>query len=209
MMGMFEETERHVFKREIERLAKLQVELCRIGTLLTSETDLASVLDIILSECRKITESDAGSLFIKEKVKEAPVKEGVIPGEHYMLRFVAAQNDSVFIPFKAQTMPLNRKSIVGYAALTGETLNIEDAYLLPPGGDIEFDPSFDEKIGYRSKSFLAVPMKNPRGEIIGVIELINRKRAFEQKLDEPLLTDERVIGFSQKDVHIIHSLAAP
>lgn len=207
-MGMFEETERHVFKKEIERLTKLQEELCRIGTLLTSETDLDSVLDIILSECRKITESDAGSLFIKEKVKEAPAKEGVIPGEHSMLRFVAAQNDSVSIPFKAQTMPLNRKSIVGYAAMTGETLNIEDAYLLPPGGDIEFDPSFDEKIGYRSKSFLAVPMKNPRGEIIGVIELINRKRAFEQKLDEPLLTDERVIGFSQKDVHIIHSLAS-
>lgn len=207
-MGIFEETERHVFKKEIERLAKLQEELCRIGTLLTSQTDLDSVLEIILSECRKITESDAGSLFIKEKVKEAPSKEGVIPEEHFVLRFVAAQNDSVVVPFRATTMSLSRRSIVGYTTLTGETLNIEDAYLLPPGGDVEFDPSFDEKIGYRSKSFLAVPMKNPKGNIIGVIELINRKRNFGQRLDDPMLTDERVIGFSDKDVHLIHSLAS-
>lgn len=207
-MSKFEETERAVFKKEIERLTRLQDELCRIGTLLTSETDLGSVLDIILSECRKVTESDAGSLFIKEKIKEAPAKEGVIPEEHYALRFVAAQNDSVTVPFRAMTMPLNRKSIVGYVAYTGEAVNIEDAYLLPSGGDIEFDPSFDEKIGYRSKSFLGVPMKNPKGEIIGVIELINRKRNFGQRLDDPMLTDERVIGFSDKDVHLIHSLAS-
>jgi HD-GYP domain-containing protein (c-di-GMP phosphodiesterase class II) len=207
-MSRFEEMEHTVFRKEIERLSQMQDELCRIGTLLTSETDLDSVLEIILSECRKITESDAGSLFIKEKVKEAPSKEGVIPEEHFVLRFVAAQNDSVMVPFRATTMSLSRRSIVGYTALTGETLNIEDAYLLPPGGDVEFDPSFDEKIGYRSKSFLAVPMKNPRGDIIGVIELINRKRNFGQRLDDPMLTDERVIGFSDKDVHLIHSLAS-
>lgn len=202
------DTERQVLKQEIEQLTLLQDELCRIGTLLTSETNLEAVLEIILSECRKITESDAGSLYIKEKVKDAPAKEGVIPGEHLLLRFAAAQNDSIDIPFKATTMPMSRKSIVGYVAFTGETVNIEDAYTLPPGGKIEFDHSFDARIGYRSKSFLAVPMKNQENETTGVLELINRKRNRDQKLDDPVLTDERVIGFSDKDVRVIQSLAS-
>ena len=76
-------------------------------------------------------------------------------------------------------MPLNETSIAGYAALTGTIVNVADAYNLPAGSTYKISRSFDEKSGYRTKSMLAVPMRDHKGKVIGVVQLINKKRDAE------------------------------
>ena len=66
----------------------------------------------------------------------------------------------------------NHSMVAAYAALTGKTVNIADAYTAE-GFDFSGTRAFDSKTGYRSKSFLTVPMSNHENEIIGVLQLIN------------------------------------
>ena len=98
------------------------------------------------------------------------------------LRFKLTQNDSVEVSLTEFTMPINRSSIAGYVADTGEVLHIEDVYELPADSPFKFNRRYDEEIGYRTKSMLTIPMKNPKGEILGVLQLINCKRNFQTKL---------------------------
>ena len=95
-------------------------------------------------------------------------------GKH--LVFKLTQNDSHAVPFTQFTMPINTESIAGYAAATGKILNIKDAYRirhLP----FRLNRDFDRKYGYRTKSMLVVPMQNQKDEVIGVLQLINAKKA--------------------------------
>ena len=92
------------------------------------------------------------------------------------LSFELTQNHSVVVPFEKRTVPLNETSISGYVALTGEIVNVADAYHLPAGTPYKISRSFDEKSGYRTKSMLVVPMRDHDQKVIGVIQLINKKR---------------------------------
>jgi hypothetical protein len=70
-------------------------------------------------------------------------------------------------------------------ALSGcriKTLNIADVYDLPALSPYGFDRSFDAKIGYRTKSMLCAPLLSRTGDVVGVIQLINKKRDPEKKL---------------------------
>ncbi|MDQ7053660.1 MAG: GAF domain-containing protein, partial [candidate division KSB1 bacterium] len=75
--------------------------------------------------------------------------------------------------FKSFYLPLTKESIGGYVAITGEVLNIEDAYLIPPTVEYRLNRDFDQRMGYRTKSMLVVPMRDHKDEIIGVLQLIN------------------------------------
>ena len=72
--------------------------------------------------------------------------------------------------------------MAGYTALTGKPLNIVDAYDLPKNSEFQHNRSFDQKMGYRTKSVLCIPMKSHQGEMIGLLQLINRKREWSAKL---------------------------
>ena len=90
-----------------------------------------------------------------------------------------SQNDSIKIDFKAFTLPVDDKSIVGQAALTGQPINISDLGRAPEVGKtptFRHNRSFDDKTGYRARSMLTVPMLSAMGEVIGVVQLINKKR---------------------------------
>ena len=91
------------------------------------------------------------------------------------MRFKLAQNDTVAVPFREAAISINEKSIAGYVALTGEIVNIEDAYHLPPDVPYSINRKFDEDSGYRTKSILAVPIRNQKEKIIAVLQLINRQ----------------------------------
>ena len=78
-------------------------------------------------------------------------------------------------------MPLNETSIAGYAAVSGEPVNVPDAYNLQPGTPYKISRSFDEKSGYRTKSMLVVPMRDHLDKVIGVVQLINKKRDAETR----------------------------
>src|SRR5208337_4350386 len=75
-----------------------------------------------------------------------------------------------YVSFKTK---INKSSISGYVALTGEILNIPDAYKIPADAPYRFDPTNDRKTGYRSKAMLTFPLKNNRNEILGVLQIIN------------------------------------
>lgn len=152
------------WKEEYFKL-KSQVErLNRIGISLTSETNLDRLLNFIVKACRDFTNAGAGSLYLKEE-------------DH--LIFKVAQNDTLerrfpekelFKPFK---IPINKASIAGFVASTGDMLYIDDAYQLSEDGEIKFNKDFDLMMDYKTESILAVPMKDHQEEIIGVIQLIN------------------------------------
>ncbi|MFB2895968.1 HD domain-containing phosphohydrolase [Aerosakkonemataceae cyanobacterium BLCC-F50] len=140
-------------------------QLLAIGTALSSSQDLGELLNLILTKSREITCSDAGSLYLIDQKDNIP-----------KLIFKAAQNDSLpQATFKEFAMPITQKSLAGYVALTGKSLNLPDAYHLPKKVPYQIDKTFDESFAYRTRSVLVLPMQDQKGEIIGVIQLINRK----------------------------------
>jgi HD-GYP domain-containing protein (c-di-GMP phosphodiesterase class II) len=124
------------------------------------------------------------------------------------LRFKLAQNDSVQIPFREHTVEISNRSISGYVAQTGEIVNIADAYHLPPDVPYTINRKFDEDSGYRTKSILAVPMRNQRDEIVGVVQLINAKRKWDVKLLKIADVLNVVTPFASRQQEIIQSLAS-
>ena len=76
---------------------------------------------------------------------------------------------------KEHVIPIGPQSVPGYAALSGEVINLADAYAPPPGSPFTIDRTLDLETSYRTKSMLVVPMKTPKGEVLGVLQLMNRK----------------------------------
>ncbi len=176
--------------------------LNKIGVALSSERDINKLLDLILAKSREITAADAGSLYLVKRGKDDDVDTDD------QLLFELTQNDSVIAPFKKSTMPLNKTSIAGYAAVSGESVNVADAYNLPPDSPYKISRSFDEQSGYRTKSMLVVPMCDHLGKVIGVVQLINKKKDPETVLRPVSLVDEVVIPFTSVDKELVNSLAS-
>ena len=173
-------------------------ELTRIGVALGTERDLKALLDLILTQARRITSSDAGSLYLVETSEQGPKR----------LRFRLAQTFSKpEAPFIEFTIPVDRTSLAGYTAVTGEPLVIDDAYFLPPDVEYSINRSFDERYGYRSKSMLVIPMKDHKEEVIGVLQLINRKRDPEAVLADPADVEQQVVPYSKRTVELVTALA--
>jgi HD-GYP domain-containing protein (c-di-GMP phosphodiesterase class II) len=149
----------------LEALAAQLEELNHVGAALAAERDTATLLTLILTKARQITRSDAGSLYIVE-----PEEDG---GRPRRLRFMIAQNDTVDVPFEESFIDVSDRSIAGYVAQTGATVMLEDAYVIPAGAPYSFNRSFDEHAGYRTRSVLAKPLRTPKGDVIGVLQLIN------------------------------------
>ena len=170
-------------------------ELNRIGAALSAEHDTRKLLEMILTKSRQITRADAGSLYLIEDTD----------GE-CRLRFAVAQNDSVPILLGESTMEVNPQSIAGYVALTGETVNLPDAYHLPEGVPYSINRSFDEASGYRTKSILAVPLRNQKNEMLGLVQLINCKRDSAASLNTPAAVETGVAVFTQRHQELATSL---
>lgn len=173
-------------------------ELTRIGVALGTERDLKTLLDQILTQARQITQSDAGSLYLVETPEQGAKR----------LRFRLAQTFSKpEAPLVEFTIPVDRTSLAGYAASTGEPLVIDDAYFLPPDVEYTINRSFDERYGYRTKSMLVIPMKDHKEQITGVLQLINRKRRLEAVLTAPADVEREVVPYSRRTVELVTALA--
>jgi HD-GYP domain-containing protein (c-di-GMP phosphodiesterase class II) len=173
-------------------------ELTRIGVALGTERNLKTLLDLILTQARGITSSDAGSLYLVETT----------PAGARQLRFRVAQTFSKpEAPFVEFAIPVDRTSLAGYAASTGEPLVIDDAYFLPPDVEYSINRSFDERYGYRSKSMLVIPLKDHKEDVIGVLQLINRKRRLDAVLSTPAEVAQQVVPYSKRTVELVTALA--
>jgi HD-GYP domain-containing protein (c-di-GMP phosphodiesterase class II) len=124
------------------------------------------------------------------------------------MRFKITQNDSNPTDFSEFVMPLSKKTISGYVASMETVLNIEDVYEIPADREYAFGRKYDEDTGYRSKSMLTVPMKDHKGEILGVVQLINRKRDFSERLGSPQEVEAKVVPFSREIEPLVMSLAS-
>ncbi len=184
-------------RRQLHLVASELETLNKIGVALSTERNTDALLELILTKSREITSSDAGSLYLVEEEKE-----GV---KHLVFRLT--QSESHQVPFRQFTLPIDTRSAAGYAASTGQPLNIKDVYrirALP----FRHNRDFDEKFGYRTKSMMVVPMKNQKDEVIGVLQLINAKRNAGVKLTSKKIVAAEVIPYSQRSQELASSLAS-
>jgi HD-GYP domain-containing protein (c-di-GMP phosphodiesterase class II) len=185
--------------REIQKRTEKELkELLQIGVALSSERDVDSLLSLILSKAREITNADAGSLYLMEESES---------GEKH-LRFKLTQNDSIQFLFKESTIPLAETSMAGHVALRGAAINLPDAYKIAPERPYRFNDSFDRNSGYRTRSVLTLPMRNARDQILGVLQLINCKRNAAARLKTAADVKREVIPFSANSVNLGLSLAS-
>jgi HD-GYP domain-containing protein (c-di-GMP phosphodiesterase class II) len=179
------------------RRARSEIDqLNEIGIALSTQRDRESLLNLILRKSCEITDSDAGSLYLVEEDGQGTKR----------LRFKITQNNSVKISFTESVLPLDSSSVAGYVAVTGEEVHLADVYRIPPSFPFDFNRKFDEEINYHSRSMLVVPMKDPRGEVIGVVQLINRKRKYQAP--ERQAVDENVVPFPEECRALLRSLAS-
>src|SRR5438093_1263322 len=171
---------------------------CPLRRGLAPERNRDALLATILTRAREITRSDAGSLYLVDETADGTRS----------LVFVLAQNDSVKIPFRESHLPLTSESVAGHVALSGEILNLADAYHPPPGVPFHINRSFDEQARYRTKSMLVVPMRTPQGETIGVLQLINCKPDFGRPFASVEETERTVQRYSQRHQQLAGSLAS-
>jgi HD-GYP domain-containing protein (c-di-GMP phosphodiesterase class II) len=183
-------------------------ELNRIGAALSAQREIPKLLAMILTKSRQITGADAGSVYLVETDGEDFVASSEPrPDGQGGLRFALAQNDSVQVPFREVTIEISHASIAGHVALTGDTVILEDAYHLPKDVPYAINRSFDRNSGYRTKSILAVPMRDQKGKVVGVLQLINAKRGA-VPLNSHAAVAAHVIPFTQRHRDLIISLAS-
>jgi HD-GYP domain-containing protein (c-di-GMP phosphodiesterase class II) len=167
-----------------------------VGIALSTERDHSVLLTTILGKARELSRADAGSLYLLDDL-----------GDGKVLRWKLAQNASIDVDFEERVLPITKKSLAGYVALTGETLVIDDAYNLPAGAEYSINTSFDEENGYLTRSILVFPMTTHTGDIIGVLQLINRKRSGGTARLTAETVPTEVISFEPQVVEIMRSLA--
>jgi HD-GYP domain-containing protein (c-di-GMP phosphodiesterase class II) len=173
-------------------------QLNAIGASLSAERDIHRLLEQILTAAKTITRADGGTLY--RVTEEQTLRFEIV--RTTSLQYYLGGTTGTPVPFyPIQLMGKdgkpNHSMVAAYVALTGETVNIPDAYAAD-GFDFSGTRNFDKKTGYRSKSFLTVPMKNHEKEIIGVLQLIN---AQDPKNGE-------IVPFAAADQRLAESLAS-
>ena len=147
--------------RHSEDAARMLENVLDIGRALASEKDSDKLLSLILTQARALTGADGSSIYTRDR-----------DGELY---FRLWQNASTTMTANAQKTAVGRDSVAGYVARSGETVLLDDAYAIPATAPYKFNPVSDNAIRYRTKSLLTLPLTNKGGEVVGVLQLINRK----------------------------------
>jgi sigma-B regulation protein RsbU (phosphoserine phosphatase) len=156
------ELARYAAQRDAE-LGKLQ-KLIEASRTLNSTLNLDELLTIILKTTLEIVDADRGTVYLLDEAHQELWSRILIAEEKIDIR-----------------LPLG-KGIAGYVAATGDTLNIENAYL-----DARFNPDFDRLTGYHTESILCMPMKNNQEKTIGVVQLLNKHKGPFTSEDESFL----------------------
>lgn len=187
----------HVHK-EKERAEKLLNVVIPVGVALSAEKDFDRLLEMILLEAKALCDADGGTLYLRT--------------DDDRLRFVMVHNNSLGVAAGGTTgkeitfAPLrlyddagvpNHNNVATHVALSGESINIPDAYTAE-GFDFSGTKAFDQRMGYHSRSFLTIPLKNNAGRVIGVLQLINAQNP----------ETHEVIAFDDDLRQMIESLSA-
>jgi len=170
-----------------------------IGASLSKERDINRLLESILVAAKTITSADGGTLYRLTEDRQHLRFEIMRTDSLNILLGGTTGNKIIFsdLPLRNESGAPNSAMVAAYAAIHGKTVNIADAYT-EAGFDFSGTRKFDQKTGYRSTSFLTVPMKNHENEVIGVLQLINA-------LDP---STGKTIPFSYEDQRLAESLAS-
>jgi HD-GYP domain-containing protein (c-di-GMP phosphodiesterase class II) len=196
--SLYQKVRADQLERQLSERTRELRELSEVGIALSTERDHSVLLTTILSKARELSRADAGSLYLLDEVN----------GER-MLRWKLAQNDSIKVgAFEEMVLPITRRSLAGWVALTGDTLVIDDAYALPDDAEYSINRSFDEKNGYLTRSILVFPMVTHVGELVGVLQLINRRKPGPPSKLTAASVPSEVVPFDHETVELMRSLAA-
>lgn len=167
-----------------------------LGFEISQIKDIDLLLEKVLHEARGFTNCDAGSIYVREEEK---------------LIFRYAQNDTMQrqlppgrkLPYSTFSVPISNSSIAGYVASNGAILNITDVYELSSDYPFSFNRSYDDLTGYRTRSMLTIPLQNFRGEIIGILQLINAMDSQEQPVPFAHEDEEIILYFAHNAANAI------
>jgi HD-GYP domain-containing protein (c-di-GMP phosphodiesterase class II) len=185
-------------RQQVEQTSRDVKHILSISRELNGERDIEKLLNLILRKARAIANADAGSIYTFESTTRN-VMEGVI-------EFRYTQNDSIRTDFTKAQIPVSERSIVGNA------INIPDLYLLSQNPDenpfrARHDRSWDLRNGYESHSMLTLPIFDISHQVIGVIQLINRKNDPTARLRAPDDFKKNVVPFDDRDIEFAEIVA--
>jgi len=191
----------------LESRRKLDL-VTRAGVSITREHDVSNILEITLNTARNLTNADAGTIYMVDEIFSGnPIDPGEIADR--TLKFVALQNESMNTNLKGDDIDLmppvpltlddkpNLNNVSAYCANTGEMLNFADVYDAE-GFDFSGTRAYDEASGYRSQSMLVIPLEDHENNIIGVLQLINRRA-----------DNDSITAFSAEDIELVQSVSFP
>ncbi len=151
--------------------------LIEIGIALSSERNTSRLMERILEEAQSITNADGGTLYLLNKKNDPPTLDfAIVINNSLNFKLGGTSGNEIKFPglplYDKKTGEPNHNSVATHVALSGESINIEDAYAVK---DFDFSgaKNFDKRENYRSRSFLTVPLKNHMDDVIGVLQLIN------------------------------------
>jgi HD-GYP domain-containing protein (c-di-GMP phosphodiesterase class II) len=170
-------------QEKLQHIINLEIYLSQVH-------DLDILMETILTESRRFTNADAGSIYIKEQNR---------------LNFTYTQNDTLQnrlpkgekLIYSTFSMEIDTRSIAGYVATTGKPLNIPDVYNIDAAAPYYFNKTFDLQTNYKTRSILTLPLKNPAGTVMGVLQVINPKDG-----------NNRIISFCKNDETMMMSFAS-
>ena len=171
-------------------------DILSISRQLNSSRDVAELLNLILAKAMEITSADAGSIY--DVVRPTDNKE------HGEIKFRFAHNFSVRQNLTNLSLPINDSSAVGKCALQAKPINASGLYKCQ---GVQHDRSFDQAINYQTHSMLTAPIFDISHQVIGVIQLLNRKSAYGIKLEGSADYARYVVPFSQEDIENIEIIA--
>ena len=172
-------------KEKVDKLTYLGIELNQVR-------DLDILMERVLECARSFVNADAGSIYIRNKDEDT-------------LQFTYTQNDTLQerlpkgekLIYATFTLPINKESISGYVATTGQLLNIPDVYQIESTAPYHFGKQFDEESGYQTRSVITVPLETRRGDILGILQIINAQ-------DE----NKKIIPFTDSDEKLMLHFAS-
>ncbi len=178
---------------QIEHIGKLN----KIGISLSAESNRNKLLEMILDQAQNFTNCDGGTLYLMTEDKQF-LEFHVIVNDSLNTKMGGTRGEITWpkLPLYQEDGSENREMVAVLSALTGDVINIEDVYVAK-GFNFEGTKKFDAGTGYRSKSMLVIPMKNYDGDVVGVLQLINRQDK-----------EKNVISFSHEDEESTKSLAS-
>ena len=171
--------------------------IVKIGQILSTEKNFDVIIEMILKEAMEMVFADGGSIYITEFDENDTSKP----------KFLRFKKSALQLDAKEFLLPIDSKSIAGYVALSSEPLLIDDVYALKGDEPYKFNPEYDLHHNYLSRSMLVIPMLNQHGDVLGVIQLINKRIDPYRKLTYEEMLNGDVYTFTIEDMKKVYALA--